>query len=196
MGEVEMCGLFILIFDTVLGLAYRAGLVLLGCSRCGLWTLWALGAVKWVALHVFTCQLTHGHPQPVLLRLAALLSLLRPVFESGRILLVPPSETYTAPSPDLNMLVLVPVASALACVVWEKLLCGAGNKKPGDTNLDTKRLLLRVLKYFKPDTFYLIAAFGFLILGVVCKCLNILLCLSNYLDFHIHFLQLLYMQFI
>ncbi|XP_044035949.1 antigen peptide transporter 2 [Siniperca chuatsi] len=168
MREVAACALFILLFDMVLCLALWAGLVLLKCSSCGgLAGVWAFGAVKWASLHVFTSVLTDGKPQAVLCRLVALLCLLSPVFESGRILMAP-SEPYMGPPPDLSMLLLGPMASSLACVVWEKGLCGDGKMRKDDNKLDTRRLLMRMLKYFRPDTLYLIAAFSFLILGVIC----------------------------
>ncbi|XP_028287889.1 antigen peptide transporter 2 [Parambassis ranga] len=167
MSEVTICGLFILLFDVVLCSAPWAGLLLLQCSSWGgLAGVWAFGAVKLVSLHVFTFVLTDGKPQPELLRLVLLLCLLSPVFESGRFLMAPPSEPYTGPSPDLTRLVLGPMASLLACVVWEKGLCG--KTKKNDSMPDARRLLIRMLKYFRPDSLYLVAAFGFLILGVIC----------------------------
>lgn len=163
------CGLLILLFDAVLCLSLWAGLVLLEQSGCGgLAGVWAFGAVKWAILHVFTSILTDGKPEAALRRLVALLCLLSPVFESGRILMVPPSEPYTGPSPDLSMLLLGPMSSLLACVLWEKGLCGDSKMTKDNIKLDVRRLLVRMLKYFKPDTLYLIAAFSFLILGVVC----------------------------
>lgn len=173
MKEVAACGFFILLFDAVLGLALWAGLWLRRCSGCGgLAGVWAIGAAKWAALHVFTLALTERKPQAVLCRLVALLCLLSPVYESGRIFMEPPSEPYLGPSPDLNMLLLGPLSSVLACMVWEKGLCGNAKMKKGTVKLDARRLLMRMVKYFKPDTFYLIAAFSFLILGVICKCKN------------------------
>ncbi|XP_033975544.1 antigen peptide transporter 2 isoform X1 [Trematomus bernacchii] len=169
MKELAACGLVILLFDTALCLALWAVLVLLSCSSWGgLPGVWAFGAAKWAVLHVFTSKLTDGKPEGVLRRLVALLCLLSPVFESGRILMAPPSQPNTGPSPDLSMLLLGPLSSLLACVVWEKSLCGDSKTKKDNIDLDARRLLVRVLKYFKPDTLYLIAAFSFLILGVVC----------------------------
>ncbi|XP_059180929.1 antigen peptide transporter 2 [Centropristis striata] len=170
MNEAVSCGCFILLFDAVLSSALWAGLVLLNCSSCcgGLAGVWAFGAVKWVVLHVFTSVLTDGKPPAVLRQLVPLLCLLSPVMESGRVLRAPPSEPYPGPSADLSTLLLGPMASLLACAVWEKGLFGNSKARKENTKLDAKRLLLRVLKYFKPDTFYLIAAFGFLILGVFC----------------------------
>uniref|UniRef100_A0A3Q3JZN7 Transporter associated with antigen processing, subunit type t, teleost specific n=1 Tax=Monopterus albus TaxID=43700 RepID=A0A3Q3JZN7_MONAL len=164
MREVAVCGLFILLFDAVLCLALWAGLVILKCSSCGgLVGVWAFGALKWAVLHVFTSLLTDGKPRVEICRLVALLCLLFPVFESGRMLMAP----HTGPPTDLNMLLLGPVSSSLACVVWEKVLCGDGKMKE-DTELGTRRLLMRMLTYFRPDSLYLFAAFSFLILGVVC----------------------------
>ncbi|KAM7370412.1 hypothetical protein PAMP_009964 [Pampus punctatissimus] len=167
MSDVAVCGLFILFFDTLLYFELWAALVLLQCSGYGgLAGVWTFGAVKWAALHVFTSILTDGKPQAVLCRLAALLCLLSPVLESGRMLMAPPSEPYTEPTPDLSMLLLGPGSSLLACMVWEKGLFGNGKRR--NHNLDTRRLLMRMLKYFRPDVLYLIAAFSFLILGVIC----------------------------
>lgn len=164
-----MCGLFVLVFDTVLCLAQWVVLVQLGCSTCGgLEGVWGFAAVKWAVLYVFTSVLTDRKPQAVLCRLVALLCLLSPVLESGRVLMAPPSKPYTGPSPDLNALLLAPMSSVMACLVWEKGLCGDEKTRKDNIKLDTRRLLLRTLKYFKPDTLYLIAAFGFLILGVIC----------------------------
>lgn len=170
MREVVVSGLFILLFDAVLCSALWAGLVLLKCSSCGgLAGVWAFGALKWAILCVFTSVLTDGKPQGELSRLVALLCLLSPVIETGRILVVPPSELYMGPPLDFSMLLLGLVSSSLACVVWEKGLC-AGKIKKDNSKQNTKQLLLRVLKYFRPDSLYLIAAFSFLILGVFCKC--------------------------
>lgn len=171
MRGVAACGFFIILFDAVLSVARWAGLVLLKFPSCGgLAGLWAFGALKLAILHVFTSTLTEGKPQPVLHRFVALLCLLSPVFESGQILMASPSEPYVGPSTDLSMLLLGPVSSSLACVVWEKGLCGDGKIRKDANKPDARQLLIRMLKYFKPDTFYLIAAFSFLILGVICKC--------------------------
>ncbi|XP_063337983.1 antigen peptide transporter 2 [Pelmatolapia mariae] len=169
MTDVAASGFFVLVFDAVLGSSLWTGLLLLDCSSCGgLEGVWAFGAVKWVFLHVFTSVLTDGKTQPVLRRFVALLCLFPPVFESGRFLKASPSEPYSGPSPNLSMLLLGPMASSLACLIWEKGLSGNGKTKKDSVKLDTSGLLMRTLKYFKPDTIYLIAAFGFLILGVIC----------------------------
>ncbi|XP_047464137.1 antigen peptide transporter 2 [Mugil cephalus] len=169
MKDVVVCGLFTLLLDAVLCSALWALLLLLRSSDCGgLAGVWAFGAVKWVVLHVFTSALTEGKPPAVLRRLVVLLCLLSPALETGQILVAPPSEPYTGPLPDLSMLLVAQMSSLLAVAVWEKGLCGNGKMKKNNSKPDSRRLLIRVLKYFKPDTLYLIAAFGFLILGVFC----------------------------
>ncbi|KAM3592749.1 uncharacterized protein V6R79_024325 [Siganus canaliculatus] len=168
MLEEQLCGL-ILLLDAALSLLLWAALVLLECYRCGgLTGVWAFGAVKWASLRAFASLLTDGKPPAVLCRLVALLCLLSPVLESGRVLTASPADPYHGPILDLGTLLMGPLASGLAWVVWERGLCGAGRRKQGGSTPHARRLLMRMLTYFKPDTFHLVAAFTFLILGVVC----------------------------
>lgn len=168
MNKVMRMGLCVLLLDVLLCLALWAGLLMLKCSSCGgLAGLWLFSLMKWAFLDVFTSTVTDGKLRTVLRRFSALLCLLSPVLETGRVLKAPPSEPYSGPSPNLSMLFLAAVSSSLACGIWENWL--SGDKKMKGDKLDTKRILLRVLTYFKPDALYLIAAFSFLILGVLCK---------------------------
>ena len=170
MNEVVTCGFFSLILDAVLSLSLWAGLVLLRWPSCGpLVGVWTFGAVKWVFLYVFTSMLTDGKPRAVLCRFVAVLCFLPPVFESGRFLMADSSEAYVGPGADLSTLLLGSVSSSLACVFWENLFCGDGKKRDADT-VNSQQLLKRLLNYCRPDTLYLIAAFSFLILAVLCKC--------------------------
>ncbi|KAM9837685.1 antigen peptide transporter 2 [Aulostomus maculatus] len=169
MMMMEVAAFFILLSDAVLCCVSWAGLVLLQCSSCGaLAGVLAMAAVKWVVLHKFTSILTDGRPQAELRQLVALLCLLLPVREGGRMLMLPPSEPYSGPSPDLRVPLLATMSSSLAFVVWEKGLCGGGKTTDGNRNQDARRLLLRLSKYFRPDALPLVAAFSFLILGVIC----------------------------
>ncbi|XP_068610290.1 antigen peptide transporter 2 [Brachionichthys hirsutus] len=169
MEEVALHGAFILIVDAVLCLTVWAGPVpLQRSSRGGLVGVWAIGAVKWLILHVFASTLTEGKRQPVLGRLVAHLCLLSPVFESGRIFLSPPSDSCVGLGPDCGMLLLRLMSSCLACVVWEIGLCFDGKMKKGNGELNARHLLIRMLQFFKPDTLYVIAAFSALILAVTC----------------------------
>ncbi|MEQ2210873.1 hypothetical protein XENOCAPTIV_020908 [Xenoophorus captivus] len=158
--------LCIILLDALLSSAQWAGLLLLKCSSCGgLAGVWAFGLVKWVFLHVLISALADRKHRALPHRFAALLCFIAPVFETGRVLTESPSEQYRGPSLDPIMLLLGAASSSLACLIWEKWLSRDGQMKK--ENLDTKRLLKRVLTYFKPDTVHLITAFGFLIMGVI-----------------------------
>lgn len=168
MRETAICGALLLLCDAALSVALRVLLLLLlrAGGHGGLGGVWALGATKWLFLRTLASLLGDGPPRPELWRLVVLLCLLPPVMESGRMLAAPPSEPYMGPSADLGAPLLATFSSALACVAWEKVFCGGG--KTTEPGQDIGRLLVRMLKYFRPDVFYLIAAFSFLILGVVC----------------------------
>lgn len=164
---VIIWALCIILLDAFLTSAQWAGLLLLKCSSCGgLVGVWVFGLIKGGFLHVFVSVMTDRNHRALLQRFGALLCLISPVFETGRVLTARPSEPYNEPSPDPSMLLFGAASSSLACLIWEKWLSGDGRMKK--ENLDTKRLLMRVLTYFKPDTVYLITAFGFLIMGVIC----------------------------
>lgn len=168
--ENVVYGISVLLFDAILSLAFLAGLVLLQFSDSGgLPARWAFAVVKWAFLQGFTCFLTDVRHPALLSRLVALLSLLPPVHESVQLFVAPPSGPYTEPSADLSRLLLGPVVSLVTCVVWEMGFCSNAEVKTSSQPLDSRRLLLRLLKYFKPDALYIIAAFTFLILAVVCK---------------------------
>lgn len=142
------CGLAVLLLDLVLCVVLWAILVLLQCSSCcSLAGLWAFAAVKWFLLCSLIPELT-GELVPVVLhRLSALLCLLSPVLESGRVLL-DTSGRYVVPHPDPSMVFLGLMSSALACVVWELGLSVKSRAARNDSNVKAWPLLLRMLKYF------------------------------------------------
>ncbi|XP_068160765.1 antigen peptide transporter 2 [Antennarius striatus] len=169
MTGVIACGAFLLMLDAALCSALWTGLVLLRCSSCGgLPAVWTIGAVKWLILHVFTSTLMEGKRHPILGRLAAHLCLLSPMFESGRILLFPAPEPTMSSGPDFGKLLLRLVSSLLACLVWEMGLRCDGRTKKDNNELNAAHIIIRTLKFFKPDTLYIIAAFTALILAVAC----------------------------
>lgn len=168
--EVVVYGISVLLFDILLSLAFLTGLVLLQFSDSGgLWAQWAFAVVKWAFLQGFAWFLTDAKHLALLSRLVALLCLLSPVRESVQLFAAPPSEPCTGPWADLGRLLLGPAVSLVACVVWEMGFCSKAEVKTSSKPLDSRRLLLRMLKYFKPDALYITAAFTFLILAVVCK---------------------------
>ncbi|XP_034049670.1 antigen peptide transporter 2 isoform X2 [Thalassophryne amazonica] len=78
-----------------------------------------------------------------------------------------PPEPYPGTSPDLTMLVLGLISSSIACVLWESYFSSRAIAKH-QQKPDAWRILMRILMYFTPDIFYLIAAFIFLLLSVLC----------------------------
>lgn len=171
MKEIVVYGITIVLFDTVLSLAYVTGLVLLQLSGSGGLTVqWASAVVKWTFLQGFAWILVDVKKyQAVLSRMVLLLCLLSPVYESSRIFMTPPTEPYKEPSADLGRLLLGSACSVFACVVWETGFCSNPKVQSSSNSLHSRHLLLRMVKYFKPDALYIIAAFTFLILAVICK---------------------------
>lgn len=167
MKEGFVYGVAILLFDATLSLAFLTGLVLLQLSGPGgLAAQWACAGVRWALLQGFTCFLADAERLALLSRLVALLCLLSPTCESVQMFVAPPSERYEDPSADLSRLLLLSACSVAACVVWEM---GFAKAKRSSSDLHSRRLLVRMLKYFKADTLYITAAFTFLILAVVCE---------------------------
>ncbi|KAL0984250.1 hypothetical protein UPYG_G00139050 [Umbra pygmaea] len=171
MAGIKAYGL-ILLYDLVLWGALWTGLVLLEFSSSGgLVGLWAFGVLRWVLLYPFTLVLTEGKPQPVLTRWVALLCLLPPIFESGRTVIAPPGTTDDLGLvPEPSMVALALVSSTVACLSWEMgFPDDGGNHGKEKKKQEARALLLRVVRYCRPDILYLAAAFLFLSLAVLCE---------------------------
>lgn len=173
MTQLVTCALFVLLFDMALGWAYWAALLLLGCSSSavscsGLLGLWCFGAVKWIGLYFVASVLTDGKPQLILQRMVCLLCLLCPVLENGRMLMSQTDRPYLGPPPDLTKVPLSILASLLACLIWEKGLHDEKMSRKKPQIKGARQMLTRLVKYFKDDVFYLLAAFSALIVGVFC----------------------------
>lgn len=170
MNTVVVCGLCILLGDVLLCSMLWAALVWLRCSSCaGLEGVWAFSAVRWATLHLFTSRLADGKPRTVLLKFVALLCLLSPTLESGHTLMGAPSRPGSGPVPGLSAFLQNQVTSVLACIIWELGFSTDGKMKKTNSKVNSCQLLLRLLKYFRPDTLYIIAAFTFLIMAVICE---------------------------
>lgn len=107
---------------------------------------------------------TDGKPQPALSRWVTVTCLLPPVFESGRkYSLSGSTSVHLGPIPEPSMVFLSLASSTVACLIWEKVF------PDGQTNERSKKrvLLMRVVRYCRPDILHLTAAFSFLIFGVV-----------------------------
>uniref|UniRef100_A0A673VJQ9 Transporter associated with antigen processing, subunit type t, teleost specific n=1 Tax=Salmo trutta TaxID=8032 RepID=A0A673VJQ9_SALTR len=138
----------------------------------GLVGLWAFGALRWALHHSITLVLSDRKPQQVLRRWVAVLCLLPPVFESGRMVMVPAStadDLGLVPGP--SMVVLALVSSTVACLAWELGFPddGGNQGKEKKKKQEARAQLMRVVRYCKPDALYLAAAFLFLSLAVICE---------------------------
>lgn len=169
MQQVAIYALFVLLLDTALGWGYWAALLLLRCPSCiGLLGLWGFGAAKWIILSYLSYVLTDGKSKPVLRRLVNVLCLLCPTTETGRMLMSQADRPYMGPPADLTQVPLSTLASLLACVIWEMGLCHEKSSRKKPQIKGARRLLTRLVKFFKDDVWYLTAAFGALIVGVIC----------------------------
>lgn len=134
--------------------------------------LWALRTISWVVLYsVITC-VAHSSIQPLLKRWVALLSFLPPVFDSIQTLLHGTMRGFS-PVPDPGMVILSTATSTLIYIVWEMAFPHGGSSK-GSRNQqkdqEARALLMRVIRYSRPDYLHLGAAFFFLSLAALCKC--------------------------
>ncbi|KAM4624190.1 antigen peptide transporter 2 [Polymixia lowei] len=171
MTGLKTC-LSVLLCDALLWLALLAALVQFECTGCGgIGGLLAFGAVKWALLHTLTLKMSYGKPRYTLYRFVALLCLLPPVFECRWMFMRQTSELYVGRFPEPGMAVLAVVSSSVACMVWELVFPDDGGMKEDKKKLQSRVLLMRVVKFFRPDSHYLIAAFAFLILGAICETL-------------------------
>ncbi|CAB1311993.1 unnamed protein product [Coregonus sp. 'balchen'] len=172
MARLKTYGL-VLLYDLVLWGALWTGLVLLEFSSSGgLVGLWAFGALRWVLHHSINLVLTDGKPQPVLRRWVAVLCLLPPVFESGQMVMLPAlTADNLGPVPDPSMVVLALVSSTVACLAWELGFPddGGNQGKEKEKKQEARALLMRMVRYCRPDALYLAAAFLFLSLAVICE---------------------------
>lgn len=168
MNKVVVCGLGILLVDVLLYSALWAALVQLQCSSCArLEGVWAFSGVRWATLYFITSTLTDGEPRTVLVKFVALLCLISPTLESCRALLGASSRPGL---PGFSELLQIQATSVLTCLFWELCFSAGGKMKKTDSQATARQLLWRLLKYFRPDTLYIIAAFTFLLMAVICEC--------------------------
>ncbi|XP_067100676.1 antigen peptide transporter 2 isoform X1 [Osmerus mordax] len=164
MASVRTWGLLI-IYDLTLWVVFWTWLVLSKFSSSGgLGGLWVLGGLRWICLYSLTLLHTDGKPQPALWRWVTVLCLLPPVFESGRKCVISGSTSDPhGPIPEPSIALLSLFSSSVACLAWEAVF------PEGETRKESKSrvMLMRVVKYCRPDAFHLTAAFSFLIFGVI-----------------------------
>uniref|UniRef100_A0A673KYN8 Transporter associated with antigen processing, subunit type t, teleost specific n=1 Tax=Sinocyclocheilus rhinocerous TaxID=307959 RepID=A0A673KYN8_9TELE len=128
-----------------------------GEGSLDLWCLWALRTISCVVLYSWSTIFTDTSIQPLLKRWIALLSFLPPVFDSMQTMRHGTVRGFS-PVPDPGMEILSSATSTLIYIVWEMAF-------PHDE--EAKALLMRVIRYSRPDYLHLGAAFLFLSLAAL-----------------------------
>lgn len=154
-----------------------------GEGSLDLWCLWAFRIISCVVLYSVITLVSDSSTQPLLKQWVALLSFLPPVFDSIQTLL-PGTMRGFSPVPDTGMVILNTATSILIYVVWELAFPHGGSSK-GSRNPkkdeEAKALLMRVIRYSRPDYLHLGAAFLFLSLAALCECISWLRKLKDYI---------------
>uniref|UniRef100_A0A8C2HDL9 Transporter associated with antigen processing, subunit type t, teleost specific n=1 Tax=Cyprinus carpio TaxID=7962 RepID=A0A8C2HDL9_CYPCA len=154
-----------------------------GEGSLDLWGLWALRTIGCVVLYSLSTNFTDISIQPLLKRWIALLSFLPPVFDSMQTMLHGTVRGFS-PVPDPGMVILSSATSTLIYIVWEMAFPhgasskGARNQKKDE---EAKALLMRVIRYSRPDYLHLGAAFLFLSLAALFETF-IPYCIGNIID--------------
>uniref|UniRef100_A0A671KI43 Transporter associated with antigen processing, subunit type t, teleost specific n=1 Tax=Sinocyclocheilus anshuiensis TaxID=1608454 RepID=A0A671KI43_9TELE len=155
-----------------------------GEGSLDLWCLWALRTISCVVLYSLSTIFTDTSIQPLLKRWIALLSFLPPVFDSMQTMRHGTVRGFS-PVPDPGMVILSSATSTLIYIVWEMAFPhgasskGARNQKKDE---EAKALLMRVIRYSRPDYLHLGAAFLFLSLAALCECFSWKLYYLNFID--------------
>ncbi|XP_052467474.1 antigen peptide transporter 2 [Carassius gibelio] len=140
-----------------------------GEGSLDLWCLWALRAISCVVLYALSTIFADSSIQPLLKRWVALLSFLPPVFDSMQTMLQGTMRGFT-PVPDPGMVILSLATSTLTYIMWEMAFPHGGSSKGARNQKideEAKALLMRVIRYSKPDYLHLGAAFLFLSLAAL-----------------------------
>ncbi|KAL0962356.1 hypothetical protein UPYG_G00339030 [Umbra pygmaea] len=133
-------------------------------------SLWVIAGFRLVILHSVTL-IIFGSIKPMFKRWLAAHCLLATVYETGRLLLQgsSPESTYGLLGGPRSWLVST-VAVAAAALFWETIFPDSNGENNGKEKKQKARVLfMRVLRFYKPDMLFLIGAFVFLSLAVVCE---------------------------
>ncbi|XP_051522470.1 antigen peptide transporter 2-like isoform X1 [Myxocyprinus asiaticus] len=131
--------------------------------------LWAFRIISWAVLYSLTTHIADKSVQPLLKRWVALQSFLPAVFDSVAQPLLQEIVRGFSPMPDPGMVILSSVTSSLIYLVWEVAFPHGGSAKGARIQEDeeAKTLLMRVIRYSRPDYLHLGAAFVFLSLAAL-----------------------------
>lgn len=133
--------------------------------------LWAFRLISWAVLSLLSTLVADSTVRPFLKQWVALLSFLPAVFDTVQTMLEGTIRGFS-PVPDPCMVVLSSATSTLIYIVMETAfprggsVKGSRNKKKDE---EAKALLMRVIRYSRPDYLHLGAAFIFLSLAALCE---------------------------
>lgn len=155
----------LLFLDLLLWLTLWTSLL---CSQCvflmNLTWLWVFRAFSWVLLHTVCSATLNKTIHNLLKPWVALVCFVPPVYDMVQTLVLRRGCGFS-PVPLPLMVALSAVTSTLIHLMWDKAFPIKKVKK----EQEAKVLLMRVIRYSKPDYLHLAAAFFFLILAALCK---------------------------
>ncbi|XP_056626525.1 antigen peptide transporter 2 [Triplophysa dalaica] len=131
--------------------------------------LWAFRLISWTVLYLLSTLVADSTVRPFLKQWVALLSFLPAVFDTVQTMLQGTVRGFS-PVPDPGMVVLSSATSTLIYVVMETAFPHGGSVKGSRSKKkdeEAKALLMRVIRYSRPDYLHLGAAFIFLSLAAL-----------------------------
>ncbi|KAG7325002.1 hypothetical protein KOW79_011318 [Hemibagrus wyckioides] len=153
----------LLFLDLILWLTLFTALLWSQCAFfVNLTWLWVFRAFSWVLLHTVSSATLHKTIHNLLKPWVALLCFLPPVYDMVQTL-VPRGGCAFSPVPVPVMVALSAVTGTLIHLMWDKAFPSKKVKK----EQEAKVLMMRVIRYSKPDYLHLAAAFFFLILAAL-----------------------------
>ncbi|KAJ8000102.1 hypothetical protein DPEC_G00201360 [Dallia pectoralis] len=176
---IKLCALaFALGLDVILTTFYVPGFDssisksgTITCDGFGdLINVWIVAFIRLV-LHVIVFLTTLGSIKPMFKRWLAAHCLLAPFYETGRLMLhgSSPESTY-GPLGGPRLWLVSTVAAAAAALFWETTFPDSNGESNGKEKKQKARVLfMRVVRFYKPDMLFLIGAFIFLSLAVLCE---------------------------
>ncbi|KAK3559503.1 hypothetical protein QTP86_013688, partial [Hemibagrus guttatus] len=153
----------LLFLDLILWLTlFTALLWSQGAFLMNLTWLWVFRAFSWLLLHTVSSATLHKTIHNLLKPWVALLCFVPPVYDMVQTLVLSGGCGFS-PVPVPVMVALSAVTGTLIHLMWDKAFPSKKVKK----EQEAKVLLMRVIRYSKPDYLHLAAAFFFLILAAI-----------------------------
>ncbi|KAJ8273749.1 hypothetical protein GJAV_G00105100 [Gymnothorax javanicus] len=137
--------------------------------------IWLLAAIRWALVRLFCAVLPKSGSTAVLHRCVAAICLLCPLYESGSLaVLSKHPEDWSGSFSSPGKTIVAAAATAIACLFWEvNFPDGPGDSSVTSNGKEKKQraraLFMRVVRYSRPDALFLLGAFVFLAVAVICE---------------------------